>query len=402
MREQNRLREQMEDAARQSNDGQSRGIADQMRQAAGELQRQNTDAAAERAGQAASGLRRLEEQMRDGGAARTAGEMSLEGQQIADEQRRIAGEAARLAKGPAGADQDAWRRLAGEQETLADRLDHLKQRAQDASAGQKPAAGEGTQASAAAREIERQQLGSRMRDSARQMRADDPPPAKPGRASATAAAPKPAPKPTGEAEQQIARALDQIVEQLGGRPSERAEDLSRGLDQAQAIRERLDRMERTLREAEARPGATPPSTGRSGAPAGRNGEAGQAAGRSGGADVQQLREQYAKEVQRAREELSRMERSTPGAGHAGATPEGHEWSVTDQGKEAFKQDFSGWSSLRKDLDSALERFESAIVARAARRSLDDRLSVGGSERVPDAYRALIARYYESLARKTQK
>ncbi len=73
--------------------------------------------------------------------------------------------------------------------------------------------------------------------------------------------------------------------------------------------------------------------------------------------------------------------------------------MTDQGTEAFKQDFTRWESLRKDVDSALERYEAAIVARAARRSLQDRLSAGGSDRVPDEYRQLIARYYESLARK---
>ena len=64
----------------------------------------------------------------------------------------------------------------------------------------------------------------------------------------------------------------------------------------------------------------------------------------------------------------------------------------------FKQDFSGWESLRKDLDLALERYESAVSERLARRIDADRLSAGGSERVPDAYRKLIARYYESLAK----
>jgi len=33
--------------------------------------------------------------------------------------------------------------------------------------------------------------------------------------------------------------------------------------------------------------------------------------------------------------------------------------------------------------------------------VQDRLSAGGSERVPDAYERLIARYYEALARGKQ-
>jgi hypothetical protein len=40
-----------------------------------------------------------------------------------------------------------------------------------------------------------------------------------------------------------------------------------------------------------------------------------------------------------------------------------------------------------------------VIAKAARKGLQDRLSAGGSDRVPEDYRQLIARYYESLARK---
>jgi hypothetical protein len=51
------------------------------------------------------------------------------------------------------------------------------------------------------------------------------------------------------------------------------------------------------------------------------------------------------------------------------------------------------------VDSALDRYEASVIARAARKGLEDRLSAGGSDRVPEDYRRLIARYYESLARK---
>ncbi len=105
---------------------------------------------------------------------------------------------------------------------------------------------------------------------------------------------------------------------------------------------------------------------------------------------------------RARESLSRLERAAPGSGLGGTTPEQHEWSGVDKGTEAFKQDFSKWESLRKDVDSALERYEASVIARAARKSLQDRLSAGGSDRVPDDYRQLIARYYESLAQNKKK
>jgi len=35
----------------------------------------------------------------------------------------------------------------------------------------------------------------------------------------------------------------------------------------------------------------------------------------------------------------------------------------------------------------------------SRKLPDDRFSAGGSDRVPDAYRQLIAKYFESLAKK---
>jgi hypothetical protein len=376
--------------------GPMRDAASEMGDAAGELQRQSPGSAADRGERAAAGLRRLEQQMRrddPDAQQRAAGEVRLEAQQIADEQRRIASEAARLAKGTDQANADGWRRLSGEKDKLADRVDALQRTAEQFAGGSKPPApGSPGQASrpesqpaSAARELARQQIAGRMRETARKMRDAA------GADSASGRSSRPAPRQgAAEAEQQIARSLDQIVDQLGGAATG-AEDLSRELDQARAIRERLDRAERELQKADAN-GA-----------AGRHGQ-GRAtgAGQGAGDDLQRLREQYAKELQTARESLSRLERAAPGSGLGGTSPEQHEWSGVDKGTEAFKQDFSQWESLRKDVDSALERYEASVIARAARKSLQDRLSTGGSDRVPDDYRQLIARYYESLAQNKKK
>jgi len=399
MREQHALREQVEEMARemgeaqrggthqqgQSGGGEMRDASEQMRNAVNDLQRQDPKTAADRAERAAAELRRLEQQLRgDSPEARqrAAGELRLEAQQIADEQRRIAGEAERLEKGTGAANADAWRRLAGEKEKLADRVDELRRATEQlASAERQQASTAQTgQTAAAARELSRRQIAQRMRETAKQMREATQATAAAGRAA------KPPPRPgAAEAEQQIARALDQVVDQLGGAGGD-AQDLSRELDQTRAIRENLDRLERQIRDA------------RSKEAAGRQGR-GSASGSAQGAELSRLRDQYAKELQRARDTLSRLERSAPGTGLGGTTPEHHEWSVVDQGTEGFKQDFSRWESLRKDINVALERYEASVVARAARKSLQDRLSAGGSDRVPDAYRRLIARYYESLAKK---
>jgi hypothetical protein len=412
-REQEELRQQTEELMRQmgqqgaqpqrgaspppsqAGGGAMREAAEQMRSAAGELQRQSPGSAADRGERAAGGLRQLERQMRrDNPEAqqRAAGEARLEAQQIADEQRRIAGEAARLTKGADRANADAWRRLSGEKDKLADRVDALQRTAEQAAGADKPAPqGQGGPVAAAAKEIARQQIAGRMRETARQMREAA------GADGATGRAAKPAPRTgTADAEQQIARALDQIVDQLGGGAG--AEDLSRELEQARAMRERLDRLERQVREADARNAAGRQGQGQGRATGGRGGE-GASATTNPAEDAQRLREQYAKELQGARESLSRLERGSPGSGLGGSSPEQHEWSAVDKGTEAFKQDFSKWESLRKDVDSALERYEASVIARAARKSLQDRLNAGGSDRVPDDYRRLISRYYEALARK---
>ena len=86
------------------------------------------------------------------------------------------------------------------------------------------------------------------------------------------------------------------------------------------------------------------------------------------------------------------------SGTGNSTPERHEFSRSAPGTEAFKQDFDGWQSLRKEIDLALEKYEAAAFTRLARRAAEDRLSAGGSDRVPDAYKKLIAKYYESLAK----
>jgi hypothetical protein len=81
-----------------------------------------------------------------------------------------------------------------------------------------------------------------------------------------------------------------------------------------------------------------------------------------------------------------------------ATPETHEFSRSAPGTEAFKQDYSGWDALRREIDLAMERYEASVSDRLIRNAAADRFDAGGSERVPDAYRQSIARYYQSLAR----
>ena len=198
--------------------------------------------------------------------------------------------------------------------------------------------------------------------------------------------------------------------------SPEAKQLTGQLDQARGIRERVQRAEQQLRAAEARArgaaaargaakgqqsaqGGEPNGQGRSPVEGGRGAEpAGRGAG-SGSEEVGRLREEYQRELQRAQEALGRLAGGEPRTGANGSTPEDEQFSRSAPGTEAFKQDRSGWESLRKDLDSALEQYEASVSDRLARTRSSDRFSLGGSDQAPEAYRGVIAKYFESLAKK---
>jgi hypothetical protein len=397
-----------------------RDVSEQMRNTANEMQRGNAGAAAGIGAKAAESLRQMERQM--GGATtnarqRAAGELQLEAQQIAELQRRIASEVSRLEKddrnargasgtrgakptegeGPSG---DALRRLAAEKDKLADRVDELQRGARQL---QRDTPGE---ASApfreAAEQLQGQQIGSRMRASGREMR-DRAGSRGAGRESQGRAS---QPQSQAQVEQQISRALDSVVDTLGGSAQADGRRLTGELDRTREMRERLNRLEQQVRDAEGRANGrqeqsgAPSSPGR-GQQAGSRGQSGRTTGGGdGGAADQQLqraREDYARELQRSRESLGRLQ-GPPRGGESGGTPEQHEFSQSSPGNEAFKQDFGRWEALRKDVDLAMERYEAAVAARLARKMADDRLSAGGSERVPEAYRPLVSRYFESIAK----
>jgi hypothetical protein len=360
--------------------GRMQDAGEQMRSAANELQRNDAGAAADQSARAAEQLRSLEQQLRGGSPEarqRAAGELQLEAQQIADEQRRIAAEASRLEKGEALATADARGRLAGEKERLADRVDNLQRGVGDLAKGEqaaKPGSETAGRAGEAAKELERQEIGRRMREGARQMRD--------GTSNAQTGA---------VAETELARSMDRVADMLGASSAE-ARGLSSQLEQTREIRDRLDKLERQMRDAEAK------ARGR-----GTPGQQGRAnpSGSSGGAEekeLERLRQEYARELQRASELLGKLQQSAPRSGLAGRTPETAERSQADPGNQPFKQDYSGWESLRRDINLALERTENAVSAKIAEQKAQDRLSAGASDRVPDAYRRLIARYYEALAR----
>lgn len=362
-----------------------RDVSEQMRSAAGDLRREDPGAAAQSAERAAERLRRMEREMRGGSAGeqqRATGELQMEAQQVAQEQRRIAAEAERLDKGNASANADARRRLAEEKDRLAARVDEFARAAREHAARDPKGAG-ASAAGQAAEELKRQQISERMRESARQLRA----------AGNDSAAPGAPPKAAAQPEQQIARALEGVVEKLGGGAAGDAQRMTAQLEETREMRERLNRLEQEMRDAEAKARAQQGRQGNEAQPAGR-GSGGE--GRDG--ELQKLQQEYQRELARAREALGRLGQASPQTGGGETTPEQHEFSQSAPGTEAFKQDRSAWESLRKDVDAAIEKHEASVSQRLKRTLAEDRLSAGGSQGVPDNYRQRIARYYESLTR----
>ena len=67
------------------------------------------------------------------------------------------------------------------------------------------------------------------------------------------------------------------------------------------------------------------------------------------------------------------------------------------GTDAARLDYARWTSLRRDLITALQRFERDRARELAERVLRDRYAGGPDDAVPERYRRLVDQYYRSLA-----
>ena len=408
-RDQNELRQQAEELARKSGQGgqggqgssgeqqKLRAASEEMRNAEGDLRRQDPQQASARGDRASQQLRSLEQQMqgsRPDERRRAIGDLQTEARQLAEAERRLGNEASRTGAGNAG--EDARRRLAAEQERLAERTDRLQESARQLAATSIANDGNDGQAmSDAARELEKQRLGERMRQAAQLMR-------QPGQGDAAALRPD-----------ELARALDRVGERLGaanGEQDSEAAKLSEQLARTQELRDRLGDLQRTMdalaREQGQQPGqqpgqkpGQPGGQGQSSSAQGQPGANGQQGSGEGGraesvARLQRDADNQMREAQKLAEGVQRENPQMP----RGTTPEQWARSVSAPGTEAFKQDFANWDSLKKNLLVALERTESQLSEQLRARENRERLNAGRHDAVAESYRELVDRYYQSLAR----
>jgi hypothetical protein len=406
-REQSKLRQEAEQLANEMQQGQAgragqagqmRAISEQMRSATNDLQRQDPRLASERSAQASQRLAELERQMRDSGPdgrRRALGEMQLEARQVADAQRQLAQELSKLGQGQSAG--DSLRRLAAEQERLADRTRRVQDTLEQQAAGLAGSAGGAADerklqqaVSEAARGLQKGRVADRMRQSADQMRAAA------GRSGAETSAREQAVKAVEE-QRQAARELDALAEKLSGMTAGRDEASKRLAEQrarAQQLREELNRLTDEIERV-----------GQVGQ-AGRAGQAGKdPGGRAGaggsGAELARLREEYTKTLREARDLLEQLRREDPSfsSGGAGFTFEGQGMTLSAPGTEAFKQDFAKWDQLRQQATQLLSRAETQLSKKLQQSDLRSRLAAGGDERPPAGYESQVEQYFRGLAQR---
>lgn len=409
-----------------------RDISEEMRNAANDLRREDPRQASARSGKALEGLRDLERQLqtaRPDDRMRRLGDLGLEARQLADAQRQIASDLTRIGKGGEPSP-DTLRRLAGDKERIADRVDKLQKSVKQLAGADHANGRAGDAVANAEKELERQQLQQRMRDSAATLRnAAAGPDAKTSRepkADAGNGAAKLDPARQAALEQDLARALDRVAERISGASGQDgdARKLSEQLARTRDVRDRLSEVERKVDDkarelsaaSQAKPQTSATSKGPSGQPQSAQPAAGEqnggsqraqpdqaakgssGSGGSGQEELAQLQEEYARLRRQARELMDQLRREHPEGGIGGYTPTRPDELVeSSPGREGFKQDFAKWDSLRKEINLALERTETALSSKLKDKETKDRLNAGADTSAPEAYRRMVEKYFQSLA-----
>jgi hypothetical protein len=237
----------------QSADGsrELRDASEEMRGAASDLRRQDPKQASARSGRALERLRSLERQMQATAPderRRALGDLQLEARQLAERQRALGEQAA---AGPTGAQAaDARRRMAGEQDRLADRVQRLGEQVKGVAANESGAEPRVRQAvGEAARQIEQERLEARMRATADALRS----PGKDASAADRAAS------GTASTARDLARSMERVADRLGeasGARNPEDRQLSDQLARTRELKEEMNELQRRMqqlgRDAQAR------------------------------------------------------------------------------------------------------------------------------------------------------
>jgi hypothetical protein len=357
-----------------------RSASESMRSAA-EGMRQSSSEAVARGARALDELRRLERELQAGTPGerqRALASLQFEARELADAQRELGQQGQSRQSGRQETAEERGRRLAGDQQRLAERLERLQseleQQGAAPSAGRQDADADLRQAAVdAAREIGRQQLVDRMQQEAERLRASD------GSSDPAADSNARSAKQSGA---EIAGALDQLADRLAAASGSNDPEARRMTTQLARAQELRNRMERATRELER-----------------LDRESQQPTGPAGGDRAASVREEIERQLKDAQALLDELRRENPDSarGGMGFTFEGQGMVQSAPGTEAFKQDLSRWEELRKQVTGALEAAEASVAARLRARESQDRLAAGLDDRLPVAYQPQVDSYFKALA-----
>jgi hypothetical protein len=122
-----------------------------------------------------------------------------------------------------------------------------------------------------------------------------------------------------------------------------------------------------------------------------------------GGELDRLRQQAARELQRTRELIDELRRQDPAfvSGGTGFTFEGAGMVFSSPGTEAFKQDVTKWQSLSAEATRALDRAESSLSKRLQDEDSSSRLAAGLDDKAPAGYQQQVDRYFKALGNRRQ-
>ena len=399
-----------------------RRAAEQMQRATNGLRRQDTGAAREHGDQAVEALQRLAERLRGAGPGERAGalgDLQLEAQQLAEAQRRLAGEMERAAEGERSPGYRGL--LAGEKDDLANRTEALERGLSGLRGGGDPAAELPASSEPATdplvveaqQTLAREAVADRMRAGADRLRTSSERPSGESRSPGALEAEETA---LADLLGTVAGLLQQAMLQDVAQRRLVAE-----LETARRLRQRLQAPEA---EGDASPSASGGEPARDVSPPEAPAPASPSGSDAGGADERPGDQESSPE--RSADSPGRL--GSRGAGQAAGSGQdaagelaqhpqllralreaspglvadlerwAQQWrSRSAPGTDRTRLDFAHWSSLRRDLVTALQRFERERSQELADRALRDRYAVGPEVAVPERYRRLVDQYYRSLA-----
>ena len=204
---------------------------------------------------------------------------------------------------------------------------------------------------------------------------------------------------SGGTQREMARALDRMADRMGqtsGARDQEGQQVADALSRTRELREKLGDLQKQI-EAVSKQAGEQGSPGKGTAsPSSARGRESQQPPSEAQRQLADLRRQYLDALRQAGTQGGDQAQGA-GMANAATTPVGQQMVTSAPGTEAFKQDFSKWESLHKEVRLGLEQLEASLSQRLVESAARDRLRSGADDRAPAAYRGSIDRYFRSLA-----